>query len=113
MCLAEIIPDKVLKENYDLLLPCLSNNYNSSIFKGYFPNELKSADVSSLFEESDPFNVKNCRPITVLSAAYKIFERLRYDLVVAFVECFLSHLLCGIHKGYNTQPFASKIPRTL
>ena len=74
ICLAEIIPHTVLKENYELLLPCLSNNCNSCIFKSFFPNELKSGDVSPLFEKSDPFNVKNCRPITVLSSANKILN---------------------------------------
>ena len=74
----ESIPAKVLKENSDLLLPYLSTTYNSCILENYFPNELKSGDISSLFKKDDAFNKKNYRPITVHSSVSKIFERLMY-----------------------------------
>ena len=69
----ESIPAKVIKDNSDLLLPYLSNTYNSCIFENYFSNEKKSGDNSSLFKKVDGFNKKNCTPVTVLSSVSKIF----------------------------------------
>ena len=99
----ESIPARVLKENSDLLLPHLVSTYNSCISESDFPSELKAGDISSLFKKDDAFSKKNFRPITVLSSVSKIFERLMYEQVMPFVECFLSPLLCGFRKGYNTQ----------
>ena len=42
----ECIPDRVLKENSDLLLPHLVSTYNSCISESDFPNELKAGDIS-------------------------------------------------------------------
>ena len=92
-CPMESIPAKVLKENLDLLLPHLWNTSNSSTIENYFPNELKSGDISSLFKKGDAFNKKNYRPITVLSSVFKIFERLMYEQVMPFAECFVSPIM--------------------
>ena len=79
------------------------STYNSCISESDFPNELKAGDISSLFKKDDAFSKKNFIPITVLSSVSKVFERLMYEQVMPFVECFLSALLCGFWKGYNTQ----------
>ena len=99
----ESIPARVVKENSDLLLPHLVSTYNSSISESDFPNELKAGDISSLCKKGDVFSKNNFRPITVLSSVSKIFGRLMYEYIMPFVECFLSPLLCGFRKGYNTQ----------
>ena len=84
-------------------MPYLISTYNSCISESSFPNELKAWDISSLYKKDDAFNKKNYRPITVLSSVSKIFERLRYEQVIPFAKCFLSPLLCGFRKSYNTQ----------
>ena len=99
----ESIPSKVLKENSDIFLPYLTDTFNLCLSENYFPNKLKDGDVSSLFKKDDAFCKKNYRPITVLPATSKIFERLLYDQVMPFAANFLSSLLCGFRKGYNTQ----------
>ena len=65
-CPTESIPAKGLKENSDLLLPYLSSTVNTCILESFFPNELKSGDISSFFIKYDAFNKKNYRSITVL-----------------------------------------------
>ena len=35
-----------------------------------------------------------------------------YEQVIPFAECFLSHLLCGFRKGYNTQNALLKFMET-
>ncbi len=97
------IPARVLKENSDLLVPHVISTYNTCISEVYFPDELKAGDISSLYKKDDAFCKKNYRPITVLSSVSKVFERLMYEQIAPFAECFLSPLLCGFRKGYNTQ----------
>ena len=43
------------------------------------------------------------QPITVLPSVSKIFERLMQNLMLPFVQSFLSPLLCGFREGYGTQ----------
>ena len=38
VCPLGSVPAKVLEENFDLLLPSLSNTYNSCILENYFSN---------------------------------------------------------------------------
>ena len=99
----ESIPGKILKENSDIFLSCLTDTLNLCLSENYFPNKLKDRDVSSLFKKDDTFCKKNYRPITVLPVTSKIFERLLYDQIMPFAGNFLLYLLCGFRKGYNTQ----------
>ena len=71
-CPMESIPAKVLKEIFDLLLSYLCNTYNSCTIENYFPNELKSGDISSLLKKEVAFNKKNYRPINFPSSVSKI-----------------------------------------
>ena len=48
---------------------------NKSIEGCEFPDKLKKADVSPIFKNYDGTNKKNYRPISVLSALSKVFER--------------------------------------
>ena len=90
----------------------MSSTYNTCILENFFPTELKSGDISSLYKKDDVFNKKNYRPITVLSSVSKIFERLMYEQIIPFAECFLSPLLCGFWKGYNAQHALLKFSET-
>ena len=98
-CPIESIPAKVQKEISDLLLPHLISINNSCISESYFPNELKAGDISSLYKKDDALNKKIYRPITVLSSVSKIFERLIYEEVISFAECFLSELIMKVESA--------------
>ena len=45
----------------------------------------------------------NYRPITVLSAISKVYERLMSEQIVVYSESFLFQYLCGFREGYSTQ----------
>ena len=68
-----------------------------------FPEELKAGDITSLLKQEDTLSKKNHRPITVLPAVSKIFERLMGNQMLSFVQSFLSPLTCGFREGYSTQ----------
>ena len=49
----ESIPPKILKTNTDLFCFPLVELFNRFVQEGSFPNDLKCADVSSLFKKGD------------------------------------------------------------
>ena len=60
-------------------------------------------EISSLFKSEDSFIKKNYRPITVLPAVSKVYERIIQDQIIPFMEPVMSVYLCGFRKGYSTQ----------
>ena len=97
------IPPKILKNNSDICSEPLQEIFNNCIGNSNFPDELKCADVSSLHKQKESTVKKNYRPISVLPTVSKVFERLLVKQVEAHIEQYLSTLLCGFRKGYNTQ----------
>ena len=73
------------------------------VTQGFFPNELKLADVTPVFKKDDATLVKNYRPISVLPTVSKVFERLMQKQISKYIDKFLSTHLCGYRKGYSTQ----------
>ena len=46
---------------------------------------------------------QNYRPISLLPAVSKVFERIMYNQLFDYIGTFFSPLLGGFRKGYNTQ----------
>ena len=46
---------------------------------------------------------QNYRPINLLPAISKVFERIIYNQLIDYISEFLSPLLGGYRKGYNTE----------
>ena len=97
------IPSKVIIDVCDVLSEPLSNIWNEIIKGKKFPSKLKLADISPIFKKLDDFLVGNYRPVSILPAISKIFERVMQKQVNKFVEKFLSPFLCGNRKGFNSQ----------
>ena len=76
---------------------------NSSIISSVFPDKLKVADISPIFKKDDATNVKNYRPISVLPAISKIYERVLQKQLMTHIEKYLSSYMCGYRKGHNAQ----------
>ena len=99
----ESIPSKISKTNADLFCFPLTEFFNKLIEEGSFPNDLKNADVSSLFKKDDNMCKKNYRPISLLPAISKLFERLVYNQLYDYIKQFFSPLLGGFRQAYSTQ----------
>ena len=97
------IPVKVLTDHSDLFAPMLHFFINESVNTSNFPNELKKGDITSLFKNGDAFAKKNYRPITVLPAMSKIYERIISSQIICYINDILSPYLCSYRRGYNTQ----------
>ena len=83
--------------------PTLHNLVNKTFKENVFPDKLKLADIAPIFKKGDATNVKNYRPISILPATSKIFERLLQKQISFHFEKHLSPFMCGYRKGFNTQ----------
>ena len=96
------IPVRILKENSDLP-DILHNNFNNSITSCVFPDTLKLADVSPIYKKGGRNDKFNYRPVSILPAISKIYERLLFYQINDFFESKLSQFQCGFRKGYSAQ----------
>ena len=97
------IPPKLLKSESEMVSAPLQIIFNNSVEHSSFPDELKLADVSSLFKKDVKTFKGNYRPISVLPTVSKVFERFMGTQISTYMSQYLSCLLCGFRKGYNAQ----------
>ena len=53
--------------------------FNNSMLKGEIPQSLKNAKVTPIFKASNPTDVSNYRPISVIPVIMKVFERIVHN----------------------------------
>ena len=99
----ESIPSKILRDNLDTFTYLLQQQFNASIHDGIFLLNLKKGEATCVLKANDQMIKSNYKPITVLPAVAKAYERLMTEQMTANTETFLSPYLCGFRKGYNTQ----------
>ena len=97
------IPTKVIIDNKDILAKSLHSFVNNSINTGNIPNSLKLGDIAPVFKKGDATSVSNYRPVSVLPAISKIYERVLQKQLLNNIDIHLSKFLCGYRKGYNAQ----------
>ena len=61
------------------------------------------AEVIPVFKTGDILDKSNYRPISLLPAISKIYERVIFDRLSAYLEPMLSKILCGFRSKHNTQ----------
>ena len=97
------IPTKIIKMAKENICPYLTDCINAAIYNCTFPDELKKADVSAIFKKGDPSCNGNYRPISILTAMSKIYERSMGVQMSSYFKGILSALLSGFRQGYSTQ----------
>ena len=84
--------------------PALANIWNEEILPHKnFPENLKLADATPIFEKKDETFFENYRPVSILPTVSKIFERIMQKQIIDYIGKFLSPFLCGYGKGFSTQ----------
>jgi retron-type reverse transcriptase len=98
------IPSKLLKLSAPIVSKSLCDIFNLSIQTAIFPDDWKLAKVSPIYKGDAKDNVGNYRPISVLSAISKVFERIVFDqLYTYFNENNLLHKnQSGFRKCHST-----------
>ena len=66
--------------NFDLL-KAVTTTVNQSLTTGIFPDNPKLAKVIALFKKGDPTSINNYRPVSLLPALSKIFERVIHNQI--------------------------------
>ena len=97
------IPGDMLKVTLDMHLSLITKIINLSFENGCFPDDLKFAEVSPTFKKNDDLDKENYRPASVLFNVSKVFERIIYSQIDAFMLDKLLNLLTGFRKKHSTQ----------
>ena len=92
------IPAGILKGCVDSYIPILTKILNTSLERGCFPNQLKLAEVTPVFNKEGELSKENYRPVSVLSHASKIFERVAFNRMNLFFESKFTSLFTGFAK---------------
>ena len=76
---------------------------NNCLKTGVFPDDLKLADITRIFEKEDSLNKENYRPVSILPHLSKVFERILYKQIDSFMKNKFSPYLRGFRKNHNAQ----------
>ena len=98
-----IILFKFLKQFCDSYLPINTKIINESIIEGFFPSELKLAEVTLVFKKLDYINKENYGPVNLLSHMSSVFERILYNQRNYFMKHKLSNILTGFWQFHSVQ----------
>jgi len=79
-----------LKAVVDLIAPFLAHMFNKSLISGSVPEVFKSAFITPRLKKSnmDPADIKSYRPISNLSVASKLLERLVAQQLLRYLNRF-------------------------
>lgn len=80
------IPPILIKQSKNQLVKPLTHLINSSFISSKFPEKLKIAKIKPIFKKGDKSNVNNYRPIALLPAISKIYEKAVHNQLVDFLE---------------------------
>ena len=82
----------------------LTSIFNSQVIdSSVFPDELKLADIIPVHKKGCTTDKANYRPISLLPAISKVFERLIMKQIEPFINTWLSKYLCGFRRKYSCQ----------
>ena len=82
----DMISARLLRECTDLISYSLCEIFNLSIITGVFPEEWKCSKVIPLFKQGERADMNNYRPISIIPVVAKVFERIIYDQLYAYLS---------------------------
>ena len=100
------LPVKFLKLIALLIAKPLSQLFNKSLSQGIYPNEFKKANVKPIFKNKGSPSDPTCyRPISILSAISKVFEKIVYKNIYQHItdHSLLTEKQSGYRKNHSTE----------
>ena len=101
---ADNIPISIIKKTLDLISDPLLSIINLSLSSGVFPDRLKISKIIPIFKSDNASLAQNYRPISILPAFSKIFERAVYNRIFQFLvdnDILFKHQF-GFRPGHST-----------
>jgi hypothetical protein len=101
---------KILKLGAVSMAPQITMLLNKSISLSKFPHDYKKAEVTCLHKKDDPLDKRNYRPVSVLPAVSKIYERSIEEQVVKYFEShnLFNNYLSAFRKHFGCQSLLTK-----
>ena len=81
----------------------LADLYNRCIESCDWPLQWQKGDWVPVFKKDNKQDIKNYRPITVLTVIGKVFEQLLSKQLTPFIDPMFSHNLTAYRKGQNCE----------
>ena len=97
------IPTKTFKGSLSLYTKELTTIINNCLKDILFPNELKLADVSTVFKKDDDLNEENYTSVSILPYMSNFLERAFYKQIDRFIASKFLPFLSGFRKNHNSQ----------
>ena len=97
------ISNKLIKLSSEIICPIITQLINNSIISGKFPNRLKQALITPIPKNGDSQEVGDYRPISILPAISKLYEKAMAKQLTNFFNKKFSIFLCGFRKNHSTQ----------
>lgn len=109
------ISTTVIKSARNILIPVLNHVFNTALSSGVFPSVFKRAVVHPIFKSGDRDGVTNYRPISVLTALSKIFEKILNKRLLNFINesSVLSPNQFGFRSGKSTEDAVLELTDTV
>ena len=96
------ITSDIIKLGGPIVLTYLTNIFNNILKTKQIPDSWHEAKIVILFKKGDPKDIKNYRPISLLSHSYKIFTRLLQTRIERTLDENQPREQAGFRKGYST-----------
>ena len=98
------LSSRLIRECADLISPYISTIFNCCLTTGIFPDDWKLAKVTPIFKQGDRSDMNNYRPISVISAIAKVFERIIYNQLSSYLSenNILSQYQSGFRSFHST-----------
>ena len=95
---------KIVKTCSDQFTTPLTMLFNKSIQNGKFPDLRKLAKILAMHKKKSRFQPENYRPISLLNCFSKVFEKLVFKQMIAFIEKhkIIYDFQYGFRKNHST-----------
>ena len=103
------ISAKLLILSQAIITPHLTSIFNTCIDTGTFPDLCKLADVKPIFKKADPLVKKNYRPVSILTAISKLFEKLLEGQLQLFQNSILHPSVSAFRPVHSCQSVFLKL----